>query len=474
MHFLDYLSFTIYIFLLIYVIIISRQKQQTAKSFALDDQSTPGLIVFATLTASFLGPGYTMGLSEQGYKTGFLFFFVYLGFSLQSLLVGYFVAPKLKKYNDAQTVGDIMGFHYGKFARVFTGIMSLLFSIGIIGLISFITGSIFHTIFHIPRAWGTIIGSSIVIVYSTFGGMRTVVFTDVLQFIFLTISIPILLLSIFFNTPDVGTIIETLPNEVLNPFQNIGIDEFFGLFLGFIFGETLIPPSINRAFIAKSTKDARKGFLFSGIYSVIWFGMCIVIGIIAQHALPNITADTSFMEMAKVFLPVGILGILLAAVSSIIMSTQDSYLNAASVVFVRDLVNFIKPNLTDKQYLIISKTATIIFGVLGILFALQLRTILDGIMINYTLWGPTIVIPLVIAIMSKNKLKPIAGMFAMILGVTGVIIWEWVLNKPYDIPSLVAGLTLNILGFVLFSLIGSSSPKWKILQSSTGMNQTNN
>lgn len=466
---LDLLVLIFYLGLLAYIIFNSRQKNQKAVDFALDGQRTPGILVFATLTASFLGPGYTMGLSEQGYQSGFLFFFVYLGFSLQSLLVGRYIAPKLREYNQAQTVGDIMGYHYGKLARLFTGMLSLMFCIGIIGLISFITGSIFYSVLDIPRAWGSIIGTSIVVVYSTYGGMRTVLFTDILQFIFLTLIIPVLLLSIYFKTPETSIIINELPDELLHPSRYVGVGEFLGLFIGFVFGETLIPPSANRAFLAKTSKDARKGFVFSGIYSIIWFGMCVAIGILAQYALPGIAPDTTFMEMAKLFLPVGIFGLLLATVISIIMSTQDSYLNAASVVFVRDLVSFFKPNLTDKQYLIYSKTATFAIGGLGILFALQLTGILDGIMINYTLWGPTIVLPLILAVLFKDKIKPIAGLSGILSGLIGVFIWEWILDKPYDIPSLAAGLILNLLAFGIFSVFGKRESKWSILRSSSGI-----
>lgn len=471
---LDLISIIVYFGLLALIIIKSRQKKQTAIDFALDGQRTPGILVFATLTASFLGPGYTMGLSEQGYQSGFLFFFVYLGFSLQSLLVGRYIAPKLRDYDQAQTVGDIMGYHYGKLARLFTGLLSLMFCIGIIGLISFITGSVFYSILDIPRAWGSIIGTTIVVFYSVFGGMRTVVYTDILQFIFLTISLPVLLISIYYNTPDTASILQDLPDEVLHPFRYVGVGEFIGLFIGFVFGETLIPPSANRAFLAKTSKDARNGFVFSGLYSIIWFGMCAVVGIFAQYALPGIVPDTSFMSMAKLFLPVGFLGLLLAAVVSIIMSTQDSYLNASSVVFVRDIVGYFNPNLTDRQYLLYSRAATFIIGSMGIVFALQLTGILDGIMINYTLWGPTIVLPLVFAVTLKHKVKPIAGLMGVLFGLMGVILWEWVLYKPYDIPSLVAGITLNLSAFWIFHIFGTKNSNWSILKSSSGMKNLTN
>lgn len=465
----DIIVLSIFLILLISIVLISKQKNLKPIDFALDGQKSPSILVFASLTASFLGPGFTLGLSEQGYQTGLLLFFVYLGFSLQNVLVGLFVAPKLREYRGAQTMGDIMGYHYGQLARIITGLLSLLFCIGIIGLISYITGTVLDTAFGVPRTIGSLFGTLIVVIYTMFWGMKTVSYTDILQFVFFTIVIPIFLLSIFFRTNNLSNIIALLPEKVLHPFNYVSNWQFWGMFIGFVLGETLIPASANRALIAKNSQAAKRGFILSGFYSIIWFGMCITIGILASHFIPNIAPESTFIAMGKHFLQPGLFGLLIAGILSIIMSTQDSYLNAASVVFVRDIIGTFKPDISDKSYLRYAKVVTLIIGLLGILFALQLNGILNGIMINYTLWGPTMVLPIVFAVFFKKRINPLGGLIGIFFGIIGVVLWEWVLNKPFEIPSLIPGLILNILGIVVFGFMIKKIPSWKILKSSSGI-----
>ncbi len=471
MHFIDWIVISIYLVLLVLVVLRSRVKGMTMKFFAIDKQRTTSLLVFATLSASFIGPGYTLGLTEQGYQTGLLFFFVYLGFTIQTILIGIFVAPKLRNYVGAYTVGDILGFHYGKISRVFTGLISMLYCAGIVGIVAKVSGLLLEGTLGIPFFWGVIVSTIIVVLYSTLGGMRTVLFTDMFQFSMLTLAVSLFCITIFIKAPGVDVIVSNLPQSFNNPFNGITWIHFTGLFAGFFLGETLVPPYTNRAFVSKDSKSAKKGFIWAGAFSLFWFAMVISIGIFAKALFPEINPSDSFIAMANNYLPIGLLGFLMVAIISIIMSTQDSYLNAASVSFIRDIYETFRKGKTDKDLLLYSKITTFIIGILGILFALQGTGIIDALLLNYTFWAPTVVLPMIIAILMPSKVKPIAGLVSIICGIVGVAIWEWILNNPIGIQSLLVGIVSNQIGFWITQLLASSKIDSHLLEPSSGCNK---
>lgn len=468
MHYFDWIIILLYIGILAFIIFKSRQHSQTMSDFAIDRQRTPGILVFATLSASFIGPGYTLGIAEQGFKSCLLFFYIYLGFSIQTIIVGKFIAPRLRNYQGAFTVGDIMGYHYGKLARVFTGLISLLYCAGIVGVVAQVSGNILNGAIHIPFIWGVIGSTIIVIIYSSLGGMRTVLFTDIFQFIMLAFAMSVLLICIFLKTPSIENVIHNLPPNFSSPVNGITIYQFFGLFLAFLLGETLVPPYTNRAFVSKDQKSAQSGFIASGIFSVFWFAMVITIGITARALYPEIQAKTSFMYMVSTYLPIGLFGMMMVAIISIIMSTQDSYLNSASVSFVRDILEAFNKKVTDKKALFYSRIATIIIGLLGIIFALNATGIIEALLLNYTFWAPTVVLPLIIGVLLKGRVKPLSGLVAMFTGGVAVAVWEWGLKTPFEIPSLLVAIIANQIGFWLTHIFSNTDSSCSWLKSSSG------
>jgi len=107
--------------------------------------------------------------------------------------VALFIAPRMKLYPDAISVGDIMEPHYGKGARIFSGLFGVVLCAGILGAQVGAMGYIFNLFLGIDRTTGILIGCSIVIAYTSIGGMRSVIWTDVMQFVVLGVGIPLTL-----------------------------------------------------------------------------------------------------------------------------------------------------------------------------------------------------------------------------------------------------------------------------------------
>jgi SSS family solute:Na+ symporter len=151
--------------------------------YAVVGRSYGSLIIFATMSASFIGGGFSTGNAQKVFLFGIANIIGLWGFSLKEILVALFVAPKMDRFPNAISVGDIMATAYGKVGRVITGLCALFLCAGIVGAQVGAMGIVFNVFYGIDRDWGILIGCGTVILYTTFGGMRAVVATDIVQFL---------------------------------------------------------------------------------------------------------------------------------------------------------------------------------------------------------------------------------------------------------------------------------------------------
>ena len=237
------------------------------------------------------------------------------------------------------SVGDIMRKNYGKTGMVVSGIMAFAVCAGILGAQVGATGYIFNVFLGIPRFHSILIGCGIVIAYSTVGGMRSVVLTDVVQFVILAIGIPLTLILGINHVGGWSAMIDSVPNTHFTfPGTGKTMAQFIALFLAFVFGETLVPPYVQRLFLSKKSSHTVKGTLFSGIFSFPFFAVTGFIGIVALAIKPDLDPNSAMPFVISTVLPVGLKGLVIAGVISIVMSSADSFLNSASVAITHDVV----------------------------------------------------------------------------------------------------------------------------------------
>ena len=417
------------------------------EEFSVAGRSFSYLVIFATLSASFIGGGFSMGNAEKVFLFGLVNIFALWGFSLKEILVAQFIAPQIKRYDAPITVDHIMGHHYGKAAKVVTGIFSVILCSGILGAQVGAMGYIFNIFLGLDQIYGIIIGLGIVITYSTIGGMRAIVYTDVLQFLVLTVGLPLVLIFGVVEAGGIGAVMQAVPADHLTFLGPKTVIVFLSLFITFVIGETLVPPYVQRLFIAKDVNEVRKGTLLSGLFSIPFLFVTGSIGLVALALFPEIDANLAMPTMIKETLPIGLKGIVVAGVISIVMSSADSFLNGASVAAVHDVINPLVKTDDEKNFRLV-KIINFLVGILAIIFAVKIKSILDILIYSYNFWSPIVLVPLVVAILG-GKVTKIQFYWGMTGGIIGVAGWNFVLNSPFEIDGLIIGVIGNALLFVL-------------------------
>ena len=252
-------------------------------------------VIFATLSASYVGGGYSSGNAAKAFSAGISTTLTLLGFSLAMVLIGKFLVPGVARFPGAVTVGGIVGEAYGKRARVLTGLFSFLCCAGVVGAQMESIGMVFHVLLGVEHHMGVLLGCGIVLLYTTFGGLQSVIFADILQFVLLAGGMPVLLILALLKAGGPGPVLEALPASYFDPFNGTTAAGFVSLFLSMMLGEALAPPYTQRLLIGRNAKGTARGTILSGLFSIPFFFVTGGIGLTA-YALHVTNESASAMS----------------------------------------------------------------------------------------------------------------------------------------------------------------------------------
>lgn len=446
---IDLIIVAVYLIIVIAIGLTSSGKLKTLKDFSLSTKKYGVFALMATLSASFIGGGFSTGNAAKVAQYGIGNIVALCGFSVSVILVGLFIAPNIKQYSKSISTGEIMKQAYGKPAQIFTGFFSMLVCAGILAAQVGAIGYMFEIFLGINSSIGILIGCSIVILYSTSGGMHAVVATDVIQFCVLAVGVPILLYFAIRMCGGVDAMISATPKEYFNILNGYTPLSFISLFLTLALGEALVPPYVQRLLMGNDLQTTKKATIFSGIISVPFFIITGLIGLAGAVYFAGTGTDmNSIMQtMIKVSVPVGIRGIIIAGMFSIVMSSADSFLNSASVGLVCDVIVPLSKNISSKKTLSLVRWLNLLTGTLAVLIATMIPNVLDVLTFAYSFWSPVILIPLASALLGY-KSKPSAFYFSMILGGLTMLIWTYILKNPYGLDGTIAGVIVNLFTFI--------------------------
>jgi SSS family solute:Na+ symporter len=449
-----------YIIILAVVAVRARAAHEYAE-FSLAKRSLPLALIFGSLCAAYVGPGFSIGFVGKGFQSGLLFLLVGLAYAAQNILVGLFIAPRLRSLSDCHTLGDAIGRKYNRTCQILAGIISVGLCMGFAAVMAKAAGVVVQDVFGIPK-WIAIILIAIgTTLYTSFGGLQASVMTDALQFTLFTILMPaILLFALFVPLHDgAAALAYELKTATAAGFQSTSWVQILGLVAAFFLGETLIPPYANRALATRTTRASRNSFVLAGLFSFVWFTVMISLGIVARAMIPAGTGeDDVLLTLVRTMMPAGGYAMLLVALLSVIVSSLDSLLNAGAVTFTQDIIKpFVK--VSDGASLVCGRLATVGIAVVAAAAAMAVPRIIDGLLMCYTVWAPAMLPAAVLGLWLK-KPRPLAGILSMVTGATAALLLQFLWGDVIEIPAillaLAAALAAYLAGHILSILLMGS------------------
>lgn len=435
-----------YILLLVGIGLRGGKGVKNAADFTASGGRYGSAVIFATLSASYVGGGYSSGNAAKAFSSGIGTTLTLLGFSLAMVLIGKFLVPGVARFPNAVTVGGIVGEAYGRRARVLTGLFSFLCCAGVVGAQMESIGMVFQVLLGVEHHMGVFIGCGIVLLYTTFGGLQSVLFADILQFILLAGGMPVLLILALARAGGPEVVLEALPASYFDPFNGTTAAGFLSLFLSMMLGEALAPPYTQRLLIGRNSKETARGTILSGLFSVPFFLVTGGIGLVAYALHVTDDAASAMPALIQAVLPVGVRGILMAAMVSIILSAADGFLNGAAVSFVCDTLMPLKPGLSDRAQLLWLRGVNVATGLAAVCLAFLVPDVFEILVLAYSFWSPLILVPLAAALLGV-KSNGRAFRYALLAGLVSTLVWNYGLGKPWGFEGAIVGTLCNFVVF---------------------------
>lgn len=457
---LDYIIVLAYLLFMLSLGLYAGRHVSNIQDFAVAKRQYSSWVIFATLSASFIGGGFTTGNAEKVFLYGIVNVVALWGFSIKEMLVGHFIAPRFTPFAHALTVGDVMAVGFGEKIKPIIGMVSFLLCAAIVGAQVGAMGYLAEILFGLPQHYGILIGTGLVICYVTVGGIHAVVLTDLVQFALLCIGLPLTLLLGIVAMGGVSSWWANIPADhltFLGPFSWV---ELLSLFFLFMLGETLVPPYVQRMLIAKNVRTAARGTFFSGLFSIPFLLLTGLLGLLALTLDAQLNANLAIFHTVDMVLPIGLRGLVMGALLAVVMSTADSYINAASLAVVHDvLLPLLRKSMNPRRQLLWVRLMTVVVGLVAIIFAIKIHSILDILLLAYNFWAP-VVLPSLLAVVFGLRAHYRLFLLAAVSGVVANIMWD---NYAHmDIDGLLMGVLAHAMVIITYILITNKQKQIKV------------
>jgi len=439
MHILDITVIVLYFVIALIVGLKASYGINSWRSYAVGDYDFRTTILVATIFVTWIDGFSTIGVASLLYESGVIWIIILtIGNFFNAFLTSEIIAPKIHPFHGAVTAGDIMEKFYGKNAKIFTGIIGVIYSTGTVGAQVYAMGYIFNLLTGLDTTLGIVLGASVVILYSSVGGIKAVTLTDFVQFAFIVVMVPSICNISLMHIVEPGSslfgykeLFAKLPASHLKLIPEGWNQWRFWTMLIWFSIPFLDPGMLQRLLMARDIKQMRVSMRSAAFCYILFFLVASLNGLSALILFPDIKADMALPSLIINLLPVGIKGFAIAGLLAVVMSTADSYLNCSSIMMVNDVIESItSKKLNDQQKLSLAKLITFFIGIGSVLVAITTKSLVDVIIKFNGIWAVTVVVPLYAALFN---IKVSQKAFATIATLGSVVFIAW---EIFDLATL--------------------------------------
>ncbi|SKC30892.1 Sodium/glucose cotransporter [Photobacterium piscicola] len=404
---IDIAVFVVYVLIIIGVgLFVSRNKKgqtKTTEDYFLAGKSLPWWAVGSSLIAANISAEQFIGMSGSGYSIGLAIASYEWMAALTLIIVGkYFLPVFINK--GIYTIPEFVEQRFNKNLKTILAVFWIALYVFVnLTSVLYLGGLALQTILGIPLIYSILGLALFALVYSIYGGLSAVVWTDVIQVFFLIVGglITTVMAVLYIGGADglfggLSRMAAAAPEHFTmildqdNPqYMNLpGIAVLIGgLWVANLYYWGFNQYIIQRTLAAKSIGEAQKGIVFAAFLKLIVPFLVVIPGIaayvithdstllaglgdIGQTNIPSFAhADKAYPWLTQ-FLPIGLKGMVFAALAAAIVSSLASMLNSTATIFTMDIYKeYISPNSSDSQLVNVGRGSAIVALVIACIVA---------------------------------------------------------------------------------------------------------
>ena len=414
MQLLDWIVIGLFFIALIGIIVwVMRQKQNNAADYFLGGKDATWIAIGASIFASNIGSEHLIGLAGAGASSGMaMAHWEIQGWMI--LILGWVFVPFYTR-SMVYTMPEFLERRYNPASRTILSLISLIsYVLTKVAVTVYAGGLVFQQVFGIDTLWGidffwiAAIGLvALTALYTIVGGMKSVLYTSVLQTPILLLGSLIILVLGLKALGGWDEMIATCSQVVVNDYgdtmTNLIRDNRDPEYpwLGALVGSAVIgfwywctdQFIVQRVLSGKDEKEARRGTIFGAYLKLLPVFLFLIPGMIAfalstrgievnGEVFKLSTPDAAFPTLVAKLLPAGVKGLIVCGILAALMSSLASLFNSSAALFTIDFYQRYKPNTDPKKLVKIGQAATVVIVLLGVLWIPVMRSI-GNVLYNY-------------------------------------------------------------------------------------------
>lgn len=390
--------------LVVFALWMAKRVRGSGSFFVADRKLGVGL-VFSTFLAANIGAGSIIGASSLGYGVGISAWWWVGSAGIGSLLLAFWVGPRIwrvAKDHDLYTAGDYLEHRYGSPVRAVVASLLWLLTLIILAAQLIAMSEILEWVLGVPRWVGAVLGGIVTTTYFAAGGLLTSAWVNMVQLVILLTGFAVGVPLALTRAGGMSAVIAAAPADptYFDPLAQAGLVFFLIIMPAFI----VSPGVLQKAFGSVDERALRIGVGLQGVVLLFFAFAPPLVGMIARVYAPELAnPDFAVPTVLTYGLPTvfGALG--LAAVFSAELSSADAILFMLSTSLSKDIYKrYVTPDADDDRVLSVARRAALAGGVLGVLLAVVIPTVIDSLTVFYSVLSVTLFVPVVAGLHTRR------------------------------------------------------------------------
>lgn len=402
------------LFMIGIVVYVTMQKNENSGDYFLGGRDATWIAIGTSIFASNIGSEHLIGLAGSGASSGMaMAHWEIQGWMI--LILAWVFVPFYER-SQVMTMPEFLERRYNSTSRsILTGISLISYVMTKVAVTVYAGGLVFQQVFGIKEMWGIdffwIAAIGLVVltaVYTILGGMKSVLYTSVLQTPILLLGSAIILVLGFkalggwdqmIQACDVTPNYEGAQGTMIHLMRDNSDPQY--PWLGALIGSAVIgfwywctdQFIVQRVLSGKNETEARRGAIFGAYLKLLPVFLFLIPGMIAFALSKNqieingevfqlTTPDAAFPTLVAKLLPAGFKGLVVCGILAALMSSLASLFNSSAMLYTIDFHKRMFPNTSEKKLVVIGQIATVVIVVLGILWIPVMRSVGD-VLYNY-------------------------------------------------------------------------------------------
>ncbi|HEX5002008.1 MAG TPA: sodium:solute symporter family protein [Bacteroidia bacterium] len=468
MHPLDLTIFIVYMVALMAIGFYFMRKNKSTADFFVSDKNISSWHIGLSVVATDVGGGFSIGLGGLGFVMGLSGSWMLFTGLIGAWLSAVILIPKVYQLGaDKQftTFPQLFNHYYNRKVALAAGIIS---AIGYMGFTSsqILAGAKLAaaSFVDLDITSALLIMGMVTIVYTVMGGMTAVIYTDTVQWIVLMLGLILVGIPLSFHA--IGGW-EAIHHSIRPEMLSLSSVKWQTLVN---WGITIIPiwfvgmTLYQRIYASKSEKAAKKAWFIAGLFEwPLMAFMGVLLGLFGRVAVDQgMFTELGFPSAASMdpelglplllrqILPVGLMGVMMSAYFSAVLSTADSCLMAASGNVFTDILLRFFPNLAHHpKVLPFTQVLTLVLGILSMYLAANMKNVLELMLYSYAFMVSGLLVPLVAAMFFKQT-NGSAALASMLTGGTvTVALTSSKIALPLELDANIFGILTSLFVFLI-------------------------